>query len=90
MAEGYEKAIKVQLSPFEGRVKMYVKYGSPANKDDHHYATEDNIIVIKPDHNYYHREGTYFVAVYPLFTFWEFFTQTNFGYLISFTSEQQF
>ena len=73
MAEGYEKAIKVQLSPFEGRVKMYVKYGGQASKDDWHYETTNNLIVIKPEHYHFHREGTYYVAVYPDFTFWEIF-----------------
>lgn len=90
MAEGYEKAIKIQISPFEGRVKTYVKYGSPANKDDFNIETEDSLITIKPSDYHYHREGTYYIAVYPQFTFWDLFQQTNYGFMISFTSEQQF
>lgn len=74
MAEGYEKSIKIQASPFEGRVKMYVKFGSQPTKDDFQYQTGDNLIVINTNDYNYHREGTYYVAVYPEFTFWEFFT----------------
>ena len=48
MIEGYEKSIRIQLSPKEGNVEMFVKFGDVPREDSYHWHTTGNLIVIKP------------------------------------------
>lgn len=90
--EGFEKPIKIQISPLQGSVKMIVRHGEEATRLNYTWTSSDNVLVIDPksDKNF-KREGTYFVKLLPKPTFWETFAlNLQFQYLISYFTEDSY
>ena len=72
--EGFEKPIKILLSPIEGSANIYVKIGTPPTATNYTWTASDNLIVIDPKTDIkFSREGTYYVLVAPKATFWDLF-----------------
>jgi hypothetical protein len=68
---GYEKEIKIQVSPLEGHFKIRAEYDNAPGKDSGSFRTEGHYLSIKPTDKKFKREGTLYVLVTPKANFIE-------------------
>lgn len=68
--QGYEKSIKIQLQQLKGKVDFYVNYNEPPTNKKFIWSSSGGPIEIQTTDKNFHREGTYYVGIYPRQTFW--------------------
>ena len=74
----------------KGKVDYYVHYNQPATDAKYIWSSKDNKIEISTRDKNFHREGTYYVAVYPRSSFWNKWTDDTYSYIISYTTSDSY
>ena len=91
--EGYEKAIKIQLSPLENHFKIFAQFGSPPKRTDNSptWKSEDHHLTIKPKDSNFKRVGTLYVLIIPRPLFLEQFNiWMTYSFMLSYTTEDSY
>ena len=90
-AEGYEKAIRIGISPLKNKVKMFVNVEKQASAEQFLWQTEGNTLEIKPNDPNYRREGTYYIRVVPVAAnIWQSYFEKTWQYMITYSTEASY
>jgi len=88
---GYEKPIKIQVSPLEGRFKIRAEYEKVPEKEDASFSIDGHHLSISPKDKKFKREGTLYVLVVPKPNLVELLdTKKNYQFLITYTTEDSY
>lgn len=75
--EGFEKPIKIAISPLSGGVTVLASVGFEPTTTKYIWSTKENLLVIDPKDPQFKREATYYILVAPKINFFDIFNPTK-------------
>lgn len=67
-----------------------MNYNAPATSSKYLWSSKNNLIEIATTDKNFHGEGTYYVSVYPSYSFWNKFTDDTYKYTITYTTKDSY